>query len=230
MGTDVSVVIAYRDMGCEYRRASFHYVKAWYEAAGFEVVVESGSSDASFTRASAINTAIGRASGRVIVQSDPDSLVPLTTLRHAIDLAAMPYSPMVIPHSEYLYASPDWTSSILSGEAEIWDTAECDCETYGYGGSGNVVVFTRALWELADRFDERFGLWGGDDAAFRYVCEALRGPAERLVGPMVHLWHPRLPQSEPGHPKYIEQFALLAQYRDAAAIGPHAVLRLNESR
>lgn len=68
------------------------------------------------------------------------------------------------------------------------------------------------------------------DAAFRYACEAMVGPTRRVAGDMVHLWHPRLPQSVPGGPGYAEQFALLAQYRDATAAGPEVVAELVRSR
>lgn len=227
--SDVSVVIAYRDMGCEYRRASFHFVRAWYDTLGFEVVVEHGDDDATFTRASAINAAIRRASGSVIVQSDPDSLVPVVQLNTAIQMAAA-RGVLVIPHDEYLYASADATSAVLSGEADVWDINPAACDEHGPDGSGNVVVFRREAWAEVGGFDERFGLWGGDDAAFRYSVEAFRGPAYRITGPMVHLWHPRLPQSVPGAPGYAEQFAILAQYRDAAAIGPDAVRDILRSR
>lgn len=241
MDTDLAVVIAYRDMGCEYRRAAFNYVKAYYGSwleslrrgltplTGFELVVESGTDDATFTRASAINAAIMRTEAQLIVQVDPDSLVPTTTLRTALQLA-LATGTLVIPHDQYLYLDPEETTSILTNEAELVQVTPAHCETYGVGGSGNVVVFTRGAWSAAGKFDERFGLWGGDDAAFRYAVEAFRGPAERLQGPMWHLWHPRLPQSVPGHPGYTEQFALLAQYRDAAAIGPEAVRDLLRNR
>lgn len=223
MGTDVAAVIAYRDMGCEFRRASFAYVKAWYETLGAQVVVESGTDDATFTRASAINAAIRRTDARVIIQADPDSLVPADTLAGAI-AKALTSQALVIPHSQYLYLDPESTMEVLTGELQLDQVGPEDCEEHGLGGSGNVVVFLRDAWADAGGFDERFGLWGGDDAAFRYTVEALRGPARRLEGPVVHLWHPRLPQSAPGHPLYVEQFALLAQYRDAAAISPQAVL------
>ncbi len=229
MGTDISVVIAYRDMGCDHRRSSFNHVKAWYDPLGFEVVVECGESDATFTRASAINRAIERASGSVIVQSDPDSLVPVTQLGTAIGVAAAS-GVLVIPHDQYLYTTKDTTDAILDGKVDIWNIGPADCEASGAGGSGNVVVFSRDLWAQAGGFDERFGLWGGDDAAFRYAAEAFRGPAQRTGGPMVHLWHPRLPQSIPGDPGYVEQFAILAQYRDAAAVGAAAVRELVRNR
>lgn len=242
MATDVAVVIAYREMGdeftlangetrvgCPYRAQAFYYVTRWYTQLDRPIIVESGTDDATFGRAAAINTAIGRTDAQVIVQTDPDSLVPINRLRDAIDLAAGADG-LVIPHRRYLYASEDPSRWILKGLVDPFGLLEAACDEYGLGGSGNVVVFSRSTWERAGRFDERFGLWGGDDAAFRYACDALVGPTRQLPGDMVHLWHPRLSQSVPGHPGYAAQFALLAQYRDAAAIGPDAVRALVEAR
>ena len=69
-----------------------------------------------------------------------------------------------------------------------------------------------------------------EDAAFRYACDALVAPTRRLPGDAVHLFHPRLPISIPGGPGYVEQFAIVAEYRDAAEEGPEAVRALVENR
>lgn len=229
MATDVAIVIAYRDMGCPHRAMAFDYVTAFYSDLRWQVVVEAGTDDDTFGRAAAINTAIGSTDAAVIVQSDPDSLVRLNRLRDAVDLAAGADG-LVIPHSRYLYLSEDPTRWVLSGLVDPFGLREQACDEYGLNGSGNVAVFSRSTWERAGRFDERFGLWGGDDAAFRYACDALVAPTRRMAGDVVHLWHPRLPQSVPGQPGYSDQFAILAEYRDAAAAGPDAVRALVEAR
>jgi hypothetical protein len=74
-------------------------------------------------------------------------------------------------------------------------------------------------------------LWGGDDAAFAFACEAFTGnPLRKVAGPALHSWHPRLPESIPGNPGYDEQFRLVVEYRDAAGRGPDAVRALVEAR
>lgn len=207
----MTLVVAFRDMGCPHRREAFAYVLDWYSDFD-EVIVESGESDDTFTRASALNAAITRATGDVIVQADPDSLVPLDTLAEAIELAAI--DGLVIPHSEWLYLTPEATRLVLDG-LPLDDVTPAHCEEHGSKGSGNVTVFSRRTWEKCGGFDERFGMWGGDDGAFSYAAEAFTQPTRRLDGPMVHLWHPRLPQSVPGSVGFVEQFAILSEYRDA---------------
>jgi N-terminal domain of galactosyltransferase len=225
MDADVSVVIAYRDMGDEHRRRSFRYVLDWYRPLGWELVVAGGELDETFTRASAINTAVREAHGRVIVQIDPDSLVPTARLHEAVALAAK-CDGLVIPHDRYLYLDLPTTEDILGHRRTPFQVGPGNCETHGPEGSGNVVVFSRSTWATVGGFDERFGIWGGDDAAFAYAAAALCIPTRRLAGDMVHLWHPRLPQSVPGSPGFVEQFAILAEWRDAFAAGPEVVRQL----
>jgi N-terminal domain of galactosyltransferase len=238
------VVIAYRDMGCQYRRRSYAYVHGWYvgQAASWqldlgwhtEVRVESGADDVSFTRASALNTAIRASVGRIIVQADPDNLVHPVALRKAIQLAAE-HPGLVFPHDRYVRLGQAATDDYLNGKRLLTTMTPRDYEGPGGHGTGpravgGVVAFGRSTWEKAGGFDTRFGLWGGDDAAFAYAAAAFTTQHRRVSGDVTHLWHPRLPQSEIGSPGYLAQFAILAEYRDAAAISPADVRQLVMSR
>lgn len=230
MGTRVTLVIASRDMGCHHRRLALDYTLNYWASImpyrqPWQLIVEPGRDDASFTRASALNTAIRKAAGDIIIQSDPDSvLATKTQIVEALRLAALADG-LVVPHDMYLYLTEEATEYVYRGRP-LDAVLPSDCHDVGRDGAGNVTVFSRATWARSGGFDERFGLWGGDDAAFRYATEAFCGPVRRVPGNMIHLWHPRLPQSQPGHPGYVEQFAILAEYRDAAAAGASTVRRL----
>lgn len=228
--SSVAVVMAYRDMGVPERRRAFDYVHAWYVDHGWTVVVEAGESHDTFTRASAINAGVRRCEASVIIQADPDNLVGPGPLRAAVTLASSQYMGVVFPHDRYLRLTAAATEAVLSGQRAATDMGPDDCELWGSNASGGVAVFSRRTWELCGGFDERFGLWGGDDAAFTYAAEAFCNPARRVVGDVTHLWHPILPQAEIGSAGYVEQFAILAEYRDAAAAGPAAVRALVEAR
>lgn len=223
---DVAVVIAYRDLGCEHRRRSFPFVRNWWAGFGYDVVVEGGTSDESFTRASGINAAIRRTTADIIIQADPDSIVshPTQVLR-AVEMAAE-HDGLVVAHDRYLYLTPEATSEVLTGRDPA-TVGPDDCDFHGTLSYGNAVVFTRSTWEKAHGFDERCGLHSGDDSMFAISSWAFTGsPARRVPGSMVHLWHPRLPQSIPGGEGYATEFALLAEMRDASKLGPAAVRAL----
>lgn len=230
MGTDVAVVIAYRDMGVAERRRSFDFVHAWYTERDFTVLVEAGETDDTFGRAAAINAGVRRAQAEVIVQADPDNLVSALALRAAIAMAST-WPGAVFPHDRWLRLTPAATEQVLSGQRDVASMGPADCELAGPDAVGGVAVFSTETWRAAGGFDERFGLWGGDDAAFAYAAAACTGQAtRRMVGDVTHLWHPILPQAEIGSPGYLAQFSILAQYRDAAAIGPDAVRTLIQAR
>lgn len=212
-----SIVIAYRDFGCPHRAAAVQYVLDFLQPLGWETIVQGG--DESFTRASGINAGIRHASGDIIVQIDPDSLVPHDQLRTAVALAAE-RDGMVIPHDRYRYLTPEATAEVLAGAPPFDEHAPY---VQAGTGVGNATVYTRTTWEKAGGYDERFGLWGGDDAAFAYATAGYFGPYRRLDGPVVHLWHPPHPDSDPESRGYVDQFTLVAEYRDATAEGPEAV-------
>lgn len=222
---NVAVVMAYVDRGDPHRRAAFEYVLPWYERRGYRVLID----DHPRGRASGCNAAIRRCSADVIIQSDPDSLVPQAHLDAAARLAHEADG-LVVPHDRYLYLTQAATAQVLDDCADPFLMGSDDCESFGPDGVGNVVVFSRNTWELAGGFDERFGLWGGDDGAFAYAAAAFTQPTRRVAGDVVHLWHPRQAASYPGHPGYAEQFAIVAEYRDAAGQGDAAVQNLVKAR
>lgn len=141
-----------------------------------------------------------RSAGEVIVMADADSLVEIGQLRTAV-AEARAADGIVVPFSEYL--------RLDEGGRQV-ERVE--------NSVGGVVVYSRRTWEEAGGYDERFGRWGGDDAAFALAAELLVAPMRRLLGTCWHFWHEPQPESIPGHAGYTEQFAILGQYRDAADV------------
>lgn len=222
-------MIAWRDLGCLHRRAAFEYVRAHVgrllgHLPGYLVIAAAEP----FTKARALNRAIiALPAETVVVQLDADSFLKTsaTGYRVAIEFAAEDPG-LVVPHTHAVYLSEKATERILAG-----------AQTAGFlegeivpASVGCVTVFSRQTWELAGGYDERFGLWGGDDAAFAYACGALAGEQRRLGGDVLHLHHPRPAASTPGTPGYLRQAVILDQYRDAEAAGGDALRALVEAR
>lgn len=224
-----SVVCAWSDLGDPHRRASHAWTRSYWRHHFPDAELVEAAPDP-FTRASGLNAAVQLASRDVILQADPDTVVPVEQAREAVRLAEEANG-LVVTYSEYLYLSEEATKRLHAHRlSSLPNFGAEDCEFSGEGGAGPVTAFSRRTWELARGYDERFGLWGGDDAAFAFACEAFAGPGRRVVGPAVHSWHPRLPESVPGTPEYAAGFALLAEYRDAEARGLDAVRALVEAR
>ena len=209
------------------RRTAWAYTRQWYEGAGWPIVVDYSEGG----RPAALNAGVraaAAAGARVIVQADTDSLVPLDRLRTAVQMAAQ-RDGLVVPHKRYLYLTQHATGGVYRGQ-DPFRCEAADCHTVGHNGVGNVTVFSVSTWQRAGGYDERFTAWGGDDAAFAWAVDAYCGPITRLGGDMVHLWHPPRAGADPTDPSYVDMMALLAQYRDAAAVGPHKVRQLVETR
>ena len=186
-----------------------------------------------FTKARALNRAIaGLPPKTIIVQSDPDSfLAEPSHYRAAIRQAGMAPG-LVVPHSRYLYLNADATCATLADGrlVRLATEIERDVDEIGPLGVGNVTVYSKETWEQAGGYDERFPMWGGDDAAFAIACGALVAEQRRLTGDVIHLYHERLPESSPGNRGYIAQLEILAAYRDADAVGAKAVRELVANR
>lgn len=214
----VSVVTAWKDLGDPDRRRAFEFMQGWWKLRLPDAEFVVGSPDP-FTKSRGLNAAIREASHDILVQVDPDVVVPLPQIRLAVRLAHE-NDGLVVPFSDYVYLDRSATARL---HAAPWNTTlaftQADCQQFGHGGCGLSNVFSRDTWEAAHGYDERFGIWGGDDAAFAYACDAFCvTQTRRVLGLALHSYHERLPQSIPGGDGYAEQFAILAEYRDAAAL------------
>jgi hypothetical protein len=177
-----------------------------------------------------LNAAIRRAANvaPVIVQADPDSvLADPNKMDEAVELTR--HGGLVVAHDRYLYLTEQATTAVYNGR-RLDTLGPADCEVSGAFGVGNVTAYTVATWRAAGGYDERCGLWSADDSIFAYCCDAFGEPTRRAGGDMVHLFHPRLPQSVPGGEGHAAETAIVATYRDAAAVGRHAVRRLVHTR
>ncbi len=226
--TTFSIVCAWKDMGDPHRRAAFGFTRRYWTHHFPDIELVVGCPEP-FGRAAGLNEAIRNATGDVILQADPDTIVPASQANLAVAQAGIADG-LVVAYDEYLYLNEEGTRRLHEatlGWLPIFTADECQFS--GKGGAGPVTAFSRKTWEIVGGYDERFGLWGGDDGAFAVAADAFTGNELRTVeGPALHSYHPRLTQSVPGQEGYVEQFALLAEYVAAGVKGPEFVRALIE--
>ncbi len=199
----VSVVIAHKELGDGRRTRLFEWIDARWR---------SWLPDAEHIRIHETTT------GDIIVHADPDSIVNLANVLEAVKLAG-DADGLVVPFDRYYYLTEDATDRLLGDEEHDPESINLDVaeniEHSGPGGVGNCTVYSRATWQIVGGYDERFGLWAGDDAAFAFATGVLVAPQRRLTGAAVHLWHEPHPDSVVGSVGYLAQMTILEEYRDA---------------
>lgn len=216
----VSVVIAHREFGDGRRTRLFEWIDArwrsWLPDAEHVRIHETTTGE--FTKARGLNEGVRAATGDIIVHVDPDSIVNLSNVKTAIELAS-DADGLVVPFDRHYYLTEEATDHLLGDEESGPGTVNLDVaenvEYAGPGGVGNCTVYSRMTWAKVGGYDERFGLWAGDDAAFAMACGVLVGEQRRLTGAAVHLWHERHPDSVVGSAGYLAQMSILEEYRDA---------------
>jgi hypothetical protein len=224
--SDFSIVCAWKDFGDPHRQAAFEFTRRYWAHHFPDTELVVGEPEP-FTRASGLNAAVEAAKTDLIVQADPDSVAPYAQILAAL-YRARKCDGLVVPYSTYHYLgliATERMHALPVGDLPE-SVTEAECQFSGGGGCGPVTVFSRSTWEKAQGYDERFGLWGGDDGAFALACDAFCDQVTRTVdGPMFHSYHPRLTQSIPGREGYADQFSILAEYAAASARGGRAAVR-----
>lgn len=227
----VAVVIPWRNTD-EWRHAVMEHVVEHYqrELPIDELhLVDAGGS--TFNRAASKNLGVARTSSELLVIADADTLVPGANLRAALDFART--SSMVVPFDSLIGLDKRATQHVLSLDVEPfvdWRShapmnVELDWQQRSDGG---VNVCTRAAFEQAGGFDERFVGWGFEDTTFSLSLSTLVGPVMWLSAAAVHLWHPT-DRTRRDSALQSTQLALCKRY-ELAAGDPVAVRALIDER
>lgn len=142
-----------------------------------------GSCDGPWRKAVAVNNAIRRASGDVLIVADADVWCD------GIDAAVAEVvsgAPWAVPHNRVARLTHKATADVLAGGALGGDTIE---KPYPGIEGGGIVVMHRDLWRLAP-MDPRFVGWGQEDEAWGIVLRTYGGKIRRHKSTLWHLWHP----------------------------------------
>lgn len=168
-----------------------------------------------FNPSEAVNDAASRASGSVFCIHDSEIVLPAAWYARARVARTW-----VLPDG-VRYLTPSASSRLQANPPEThflpaWPEAE-EIVAKPMGGA---VMLPRLAFEAVGGKDDRFVGWGPEDVAFAWALETIWGPGLRFGGSMLHLWHPRLPNTRPW-PDGVPE--LMCQYEDS--IGNPAAMR-----
>lgn len=227
-----SVIVPFRGDGAE-RSRNWEWCKARLEwqlkgVDGELIVADSGHSP--FNRAASRNEGAARARGDLLMLIDADGAndnwieAGEEVSRHA---------GWTICYQEpdgYVALTKEVTEHLLttSPDAPLEEVVPGAWYERVHSYAGCIVVRAKEF-RIVRGYDARFQGWGYEDDAFREVMETVVGPARRVPGDHVHLWHPHV-ESERFRQPHIGENRNLANSYGAARGNREAMLRLVERR
>lgn len=182
----VSVLVPYTS-DCPHRAAAWRWVRARYEALGWEII--EGACDGPWVKARAVEDAYQRSTGDILVVADAD--VWADTIPDAVATIGVGKTRWACPHGLVRRLTEQSTTRVLEGEAP--DGLPLEQAAYTGRVAGGVVVVARDVWDEAP-LDMRFVGWGQEDEAWAISLRAVAGRPKRLPGHLWHLWHPPQPR------------------------------------
>ena len=218
----VSVVLPYSDTGCEYRRASFEFIKnKWKETYPDWEVVVGECPTTEWRKGLAISDGLEKASGEIVIVADTDGWVDNVheTLDKLNDFV------VVKPFLSTARFSDKYTNLVLKHkvnieEVDVNEPNVCVSKPGEFiSALGGMVVSHKEVLEKIP-VDPRFYNWGWEDNAWTHAVTCLAGPIYYAPGVFKHLWHPRN-NDNPGKTNSI----LCSMYRKAR-ISPEETINL----
>jgi hypothetical protein len=190
----VSVIVPFRNDDVGYRGAAWHYVQCWWRRhhPGWQVV-RGNLPDGPWIKALAIDDALARADGDVLVLADADVFGP--GFSWAVDHVSRGTHAWAMPHQRVHRLTLQASSELYAG-GQLPNPGDRHRVHESYTGhpGGGAVVIPRASYQ---RFpmDPRFVGWGSEDDAAGMAWDVLLGPPWRPdQAPLWHLWHPPQPR------------------------------------
>lgn len=187
MAADVTVVVPWRDSGCEYRRRNLRELQAWLEPLGWPIIL-ADSTAKDFNRSEARNNGVKKAQTPIVVLHDADLHIELQALRETVAMVRR-YGGMRHPYRICRYLDEDNTQLLLKGRTprQILRATR--------DAPGGAAVIRREDYLSIGGYDESYTGWGFEDLDFGARCKAAIGQTwGRTYG--YHLWHPEAPRDE----------------------------------
>jgi hypothetical protein len=212
---NVAVVIPTSTAGDDWRARALDYVRRFYETNHRRWPIVLGEpASGEWSKGAAVAAGIAQLPDDVdvLVLADADSYIPTpATLVEAVHLIANGTAEWVVPHRlVYRLRESETVRAYETGKpARLGHT----CRTpYAGPAGGGITVLTRRAFDTVAGIDARYKGWGGEDVSFGWALETLVHPEHRLVGSLVHLWHPHPAPNLRGS---AESEALVARYLEA---------------
>lgn len=209
---DFSVAIPWRaDHGI--RSKIFDWTVSRYRALFGDVEICLGDSlEEPFNRAASRNLAVAKSSHDIIVLADADT-PPMPALTEAVRIVREGAS-WAYPYEWYHSLNEQQTGWVLASDPASplsvpSGLGKCEFVMRSWAGA---ICISREAYNLVGGHDERFCSWGYEDTVFSVAATAILGAAERVSGPIHHLWHGRPLETTWEQPRITANKALCDEY------------------
>lgn len=156
-----------------------------------------------FCKGEALNNAIKKSKGKVIVIMDADAYIPGRIIERCANriLEERDNHLWYVPYRHLYRLTRDVTELIIHSSPECplrlpspppdgtYENIN-DRSKYGHRYGAMCMMFPREAYDLLGCFDERFRGWGGEDIALLRALDTLYGKHKTTNNDILHLWHP----------------------------------------
>lgn len=185
-------------------------IREWHHHhPGWGPVIEGDPGPGPWCKAAAVDDALQRAHGDILVIADADVWIGPAALESAVR-AVEQGAAWAVPHHSVWRLGPQTTADVLAGRP--WPTVPANRadqripepfaeRSYRGRQGGGMVVLPRTVYEACP-LDPRFQGWGQEDEAWGLALEVIYGPPVRPRPPdapgLWHLWHQPAPRRDRG--------------------------------
>ncbi len=159
-----------------------------------------------FSKSVAVNEAVSRATGDILVIVDADGYVSakavLTCAKRIRQARKRGHRLWFIPYRQFYRLTMNASQRVLNSDPcnpYTFPTPPCPDDVQDTSGSMHghwfgamVQIWPREAFDEVGGWDKRFRGWGGEDHAAMRACDTLYWPHKTLPGQVLHLWHPMI--------------------------------------
>lgn len=211
-GRGISIIIPFRaPRHADERVRNLKWLKRYWKVQlpGAEIIIgDDPDTHKPFSKSVAINNAVAKSRGDVLVLVDADGYLPaehvmhcVTEIRHARERG---HKLWFVPYRRFYRLTNEATLRILNSNPRRPHEFPTEMDEHIIKGTDPTVahwhgaviqILPREAFETVGGWDERFRGWGSEDMSAMRAVDVLYGLHKTLPVRVMHLWHPMLSKS-----------------------------------
>lgn len=216
-GEGISILIPFRCSDTSHPRVrNVEWLKKYWKAqlpAAELILGEDNDWSRPFSKSVAVNDAVSKASGDVLVIVDADGFISVDTVLECAaeirDARRRGYPLWFVPYRQFYRLTQEASEKLLHSDPkhphQFPEPLPHKYQLDGKGTDPKVGHWYGAMIQICPSeafcatggWDERFCGWGGEDHAAMRCMDTLYGMHKTMPGQVLHVWHPQIgPQGE----------------------------------